>query len=58
MQKFDYESETQGPSSTVLWTRCMDCDKYMGTKNGNGIAGMSHGLCDNCFSKRMEEMRS
>ena len=28
---------------------CAFCGKYMGEKNGNGVEGISHGVCYDCF---------
>ena len=41
--------------STVLYDFCMCCKKFLGTKDGHGITGMSHGLCDKCYNSYMEE---
>ena len=40
--------------STVLYDFCMCCEKFLGTKDGHGITGMSHGLCDKCYNSYME----
>ena len=31
--------------------RCAWCGKEMGDKDGEGIEGVSHGICNSCFDK-------
>ena len=31
--------------------RCAWCGKDMGEKDGEGIEGVSHGMCENCLDK-------
>lgn len=33
---------------------CMDCHKDLGEKDGKGVDGVSHGLCDECMDKRIK----
>ena len=35
---------------------CAWCGKQMGTKEGYGVEGISHGICKECFAKQMEEI--
>lgn len=42
-----------GAFSTVLFTYCMDCNKYLGSKDGKRVFGNSHGLCETCLDNRM-----
>jgi len=32
---------------------CAYCGRYIGEKEGNGVEGDSHGICQECFEKRM-----
>ncbi len=36
---------------------CAWCNKDMGEKDGEGVRGVSHGLCRECFDKVMSEER-
>lgn len=31
--------------------RCGWCDKWLGEKDGQGVEGVSHGICDDCLTK-------
>ena len=35
---------------------CAWCGKSMGTKEGHGVEGVSHGICKECFDKQIEEI--
>ena len=37
--------------STILYVKCYVCNIPLGTKDGRGVYGVSHGLCRNCFEK-------
>lgn len=37
---------------------CMDCRKDLGEKDGHGVEGVSHGLCDECYEQRKTEIRA
>uniref|UniRef100_A0A6M3LPM9 Uncharacterized protein n=1 Tax=viral metagenome TaxID=1070528 RepID=A0A6M3LPM9_9ZZZZ len=39
---------------TILEVVCAWCLKDMGEKDGEGVSGVSHGMCDDCY--RMEEL--
>jgi hypothetical protein len=30
---------------------CSNCGKYMGSKDGGGIEGISHSICEDCIIK-------
>jgi len=30
---------------------CAWCGEYLGRKNGQGVTGVSHGICADCFEK-------
>ena len=36
---------------------CAWCGKDMGSKEGNGIEGTSHSICDRCADKLVLEMK-
>ncbi len=36
---------------------CMDCGVLVRWKDGDGVTGTSHGLCDPCAAARMAEIR-
>jgi hypothetical protein len=38
--------------STVIYSFCMYCSNFMGTKDGGGISGISHGICKECEEKQ------
>jgi len=44
---YDYDAEKK----TTIIVRCGWCDKSMGTKEGHGVSGISHGMCPECFKK-------
>ena len=33
---------------TVMEIKCAWCGKDMGTKDGKGVTGVSHGICEGC----------
>lgn len=35
---------------TIIKTVCMYCGKDCGDKDGNGVEGISHGICPECES--------
>jgi len=37
--------------ATKLKVICAWCNKDMGTKDGQGVSGISHGICPECCSK-------
>ena len=39
--------------STVIYRVCMYCNKFMGTKDGIGISGISHGICERCKEEQL-----
>lgn len=44
-----------GAFSAVLFTYCMDCKKYLGSKDGKRIFSNSHGLCETCLTNRINK---
>lgn len=40
---------------TTLTVTCAWCSSPMGTKEGEGVEGTSHGMCDSCYKKLMTE---
>jgi len=38
---------------TIIKIICAWCKCDMGTKDGKGISGISHGMCDKCFKEQM-----
>jgi len=41
---------------TTIKVTCGWCGKDMGTKDGLGINGISHGMCQECFDKEMAKL--
>jgi hypothetical protein len=41
---------------TIIQIVCMYCKKDMGTKDGEGITGISHSICEECHEKVMKEL--
>lgn len=35
----------------TLKITCAWCDKDMGEKDGQGISGISHGICQDCYDR-------
>lgn len=42
---------------TVLTVVCMDCSCLMGERDGQGVSGVSHGLCPDCLARRRVEAK-
>ena len=38
----------QPTKGTILYRRCAWCSKVMGEKDGEGVEGVSDGICDDC----------
>jgi len=36
---------------------CAYCGRCIGEKEGNGVEGDSHGICQECFEKRMNDRK-
>jgi len=36
---------------TILEIRCVYCDCFMGTKDGQGIEGITTSICPNCWKQ-------
>lgn len=36
---------------TTLIIKCAWCKKPLGTKDGQGVSGISHGICKDCEKK-------
>ncbi len=43
--------------STVNYVYCMTCKKFIETKDGMGVTGLSHGLCPECYNIYMNDMK-
>jgi len=43
-------------TKTTLIVKCGWCGKAMGEKDGQGISGISHGMCKKCYDKAMADM--
>lgn len=39
-------------ASTILKVVCMYCKADMGEKDGQGVSGVSHGICRGCWEER------
>ena len=42
-------------NKAILKVKCMYCDADMGEKDGKGVEGTSHGICEKCWDKRYPE---
>ncbi len=40
--------ETSERYCTVIYCVCAYCHRFLGTKDGGGICGTSHGICKTC----------
>ena len=53
--------ESKARELNKIITICMHCSEYIGIKDGKGEYGISHGLCEQCEKKMiqdLEEIRS
>jgi len=39
-------------------TVCAWCNKETGEKDGKGIKGISHGMCEECFARLMRDVEN
>ncbi len=39
--------------STEMTVSCAWCSKAMGTKDGQGVSGVSHSICPECYAKEL-----
>ena len=44
------------PKKTILIVFCAWCGKALGTKDGEGVAGVSHGICPDCARRFLDEL--
>ena len=42
--------------ATVIVVLCAWCGKHLGTKDGQGVSGVSHGMCAECARAFLEEL--
>jgi hypothetical protein len=59
LPKMEVEMKT-GTGKKVSQTMrivCAYCGRCMGEKEGNGVEGDSHGICQECFGKRMNDRK-
>lgn len=42
--------------TTTLTVYCAWCGKYLGSKDGQGVAGVSHGICPECLMAEQKEV--
>jgi len=47
--------ERTGPKMKMV---CSYCGKDMGEKDGGGVEGVSHGICEECLKKLQTEVES
>lgn len=50
-------AERSESSPTTITMICMYCKCFMGTVDGEGVFGASHGICINCMPNVSEEIR-
>jgi hypothetical protein len=43
--------------ATRIDVYCSDCGTFMYWKDGQGVSGKSHGLCNDCKDDMMDEVR-
>jgi hypothetical protein len=36
---------------------CAWCGRYLGTKDGHGVEGVSHGICEDCARRWLSDER-
>lgn len=41
---------------TIITVICCICRKRLGTKDGEGVTGISHGYCDACLKMELEKI--
>ena len=56
-EDFGIEDAWYMDMETVIQIVCSYCQKDMGTKDGNGVTGVSHSICDECAAKILDEFR-
>lgn len=42
---------------TQITVICCICHKDLGTKDGQGVSGISHGFCDTCRDKALAKIK-
>lgn len=42
----------------MLKIECVYCGKHMGYKDGEGVTGISHSVCDECFKIEMDKINN
>ena len=52
--KIPFLNGQTGCFSTVLYSYCMYCKAYLGCKDGGGVFGDSHGMCQSCFDEQIK----
>ena len=40
---------------SVMVSWCHECNSFMEIKDGKGVEGISHGICNSCFNRLMRE---
>jgi hypothetical protein len=48
---------TDSEDSQTIVVRCAWCGRDMGVRPGQGVSGVSHGLCPDCSARLMEDYR-
>jgi len=43
-------------SKTVITVQCAWCGKPLGEKDGQGVSGVSDGMCSECYNRLTEDM--
>jgi hypothetical protein len=52
------KKERAGEKKDTIEVICSGCGKHLGFKDGMGISGVSHSLCEECARTTLEKMRS
>ena len=52
----DKQLESSARELNAIITICMCCKKHLGTKDGKGQYGISHGLCEECEKEMMQDL--
>jgi hypothetical protein len=57
MSKQPLYPHVPGKKHTVIQVVCAWCQKAMGTKEGYGVEGISHSICQECLKKEKDKIR-
>lgn len=55
VQAPDQYGTAGGEVMTMLKVICAWCGKELGEKDGEGVEGISHGICEDCLARQREK---